>query len=577
MIGLLAGVAAYALAGFLIAPHAIRLWIESPNVSGPGCRLSVQDVYVNPFTMYLSLENATLFERESKLLVTASAVETTLWAVHRLQAGTPGRDVAFRNLVVTSADGDDALLTVPSVYASSVAVGGSVFLDADHARLERPEVAVHRNADGVRAPPAWLSVPGGDSAGTCISVGGFQAVGGTLRFTDDTVTPTVRLVLQDLEAGALRKPRNGTAVTDIDFEARVGEAGTVSARALLRQPAAGHPDLFSMRAHNVDLQSLSPYFRREFGRHIEGGFGNATLRQERDGATLRFDNRLSFDGLELGDLDEYAADDTQFLELALALVTDAADRGEFSIKGLVDDSQSQTVVGLFVDSLAAQLERLAARPFGVLAELAGDPDAALDGISFVPGSAEMAPAATDTLALLASALDMRPQLDLQVRPTYDRITDRDAIAAQQVRLHIALATSAAARESGDAAGPDYSDPRVRDVLDEFAVARLSAAQRRAIGRGTGDAATMYRRIYLALVANEGVSETVLRRLARFRARSLLDALERDGIDRDRLRITDALDATASGTETVALKVEVNARAAAQGLDTRSGETGSDQR
>ena len=126
MIGLLAGAAAYALAGFLIAPRAIKLWIESPNVSPPGCRLSVQDVYVNPFTMYLSLENATLFERESKLLVTASAVETTLWTVDRLRAGTRGREVALRNLVVTSADGDDALLTVPSVYAASVSVGGGV-------------------------------------------------------------------------------------------------------------------------------------------------------------------------------------------------------------------------------------------------------------------------------------------------------------------------------------------------------------------------------------------------------------------------------------------------------------------
>ncbi len=128
-------------------------------------------------------------------------------------------------------------------------------------------------------------------------------------------------------------------------------------------------------------------------------------------------------------------------------------------------------------------------------------------------------------------------------------------------LHIALATSASRREAGDSAGPDFDDPRVRDILDEFAAARLSQAQRHAVTHDSGDATDRYRDVYLALVANERVSETVLRRLARFRARSVIDALERDGIDRSRFRITDSLDTTASEEETVSLKLELDVRRA----------------
>ena len=576
LIGLVAGGAAYAIAGFLIAPHAIKLWIESTNVSGPGCRLSVQEVYVNPFTMLLSFRNATLFEQESKLLVSATNAETKVWSANRFRAGTSGRDVSIHNLVITSRDGGDALLTVPSAYVSSVAVGGGVFLDAKHARLERPDATITRDAAGIRHRPAWLSVPGNRRAGACISLDGFQAVGGKLLFQDNGVTPGVQLQLHDVVAGTRRKSGARGAMTEIDVEARIGASGEIRTKALLGRPAGRHPELFSMSARNIELRPLSPYFRRMHGRDILAGIGDATLLHERNDATLRFDNRVTVSRLTLGDAPRNATDETLSLELALALVTDAADRGEFSIQGLVGNSQGQTIVSVFADTLAAHVDDLAARPFAVLAELAGEPDAMLDEISFLPGSAEMAPTASDTLSLLANALGRRPGLGVRVRPGYDLSADRDAIAAQQVRLHIALATSAGAREGRDAAGPDFTDPRVRDVLDEFAGARLSDAQRRAIARDASDFTTTYRDIYRALIANETVSETVLKRLARFRARSVVDALVQAGMDRGRFRIADALDATASGSETVSLKVQVEARPAARGLDSQSGEIGSDR-
>ena len=189
-----------------------------------------------------------------------------------------------------------------------------------------------------------------------------------------------------------------------------------------------------------------------------------------------------------------------------------------------------------------------------------------NSIPFLPGSAEMAPAATDTLRQLAAALEQRPRLDMRVRPSYDLAADRDAIAEQQVRLHIALATSASTGDRASAAVPDFGNPRVRDILDEFAGERLPEAQRRAIARGVDDFYVAARPVpdgdlYLALVANEPVSGTVLRRLARFRARSVIDALERHGIDRTRFGISDALDTTETGAGTVPVKLEVHARPA----------------
>ncbi len=559
LIGLVAGVALYAIAGFLVAPRAIKLWIESPNVSGPTCRLRVQQVYVNPFTMFLSLKDVTLFEKENKMQVSAIRAETRVWTVGMLRSERPGHDVAIQGLVVRDADSDRTLLAVPRVFARSVTVGaGGTFIGAAFAGLERPEATVARDATGLLRWPAWLSVPGDERTAACISLAGVEVFDGTLQIKDDAVTPGVELELRDITAAALRKPGRGAAPTEINIEARIGAAGTVSLDARLGQAAGQHPDWFTLTTRNLELPPLSPYFRRAFGRDIMAGVGAATLQQERHDGTLRFDNHVSIVGLILGDPTRDTGGDEPPLDVALALATDAEDRTELVVQGSTNDSSAITIVSVFADSLAAHLDNLDARAFGVLAALVGNPDAVLDEIAFLPGSAEMAPAATDTLALLALALRERPLVGLRVRPTYDPEADRDAMAAEQIRLHIALATSKGTRERGDTRDPDFDDPRVRDVLDEFADTRLPAARRRAIRGNTSDETRMYRDIYLALVDNERISETVLRRLARFRARSVIDALERAGIDRQRFRIDDALDTSTTDARTVTLKVEVEA-------------------
>ena len=557
LIGLVAGVVLYTITGFLIAPRAIKLWIESPNVSGPTCRLRVQQVYVNPFTMFLSFENVTLFGQENKVFVSATRAETKLWTVGMLQGEGPGRDIDVRDLLVRSADSDETMLAVPRAFVQSVTAGaGGKFIDATFARLEQPDATIVRDATGLIRRPAWLSVPGGERSAACISVDGFEALGGKLRMKDDAVSPSVHLELHDVTAAARRNTGRGAAPTEISVEARMGAAGTVSIEAQLGHPAGHHPDLFSLTARNVELRPLSPYFRRMFGRDVVAGVGTATLQQERHEATIRVDNHVSIGGLRLGDPDPDATGDNPPLELAIALTTDAVDRTELVVQGSTRDSSAHTVVGVFTGSLAAYLNNLVGRPFAVLAELAGKPDAVLDEIAFLPGSAEMAPAAMDTLALLALALNERPRLGMRVRPTYDPEADRDAMAAQQIRLHIALATSNGARESGDTKEPDFDNERVRDVLNEFAEARLPESRRRIIAGNKSDETTMYRNIYLALVDNERVSETVLRRLARFRARSVIDALERAGIDRQRFRINDTLDTATTDAGTVILTVEV---------------------
>jgi hypothetical protein len=100
---LLAGMATYSLAGFVIAPRAIKHWLENSNVIEPDCRLDVQNVYVNPFTLFLSLNNVTLLEKENKLFVSVGRVDTYLWSVEKFRSKRAGRDVEFLQLTFRDA------------------------------------------------------------------------------------------------------------------------------------------------------------------------------------------------------------------------------------------------------------------------------------------------------------------------------------------------------------------------------------------------------------------------------------------------------------------------------------------
>src|SRR5690606_13199546 len=193
--------------------------------------------------------------------------------------------------------------------------------------------------------------------------------------------------------------------------------------------------------------------------------------------------------------------------------------------------------------VVARLRAVAGSPFDALGAAAGVEAAALAAVAFPAGGAE--PSEPDTLDALAEALLARPRIGLRVPGVAHRVLDRDALAAQQLELHVTLAT----------AGPtlvarpqpvDFTSPRHRDVLDEFAGERLGDEQRETIasyfartpdGRiAESDRTAYYRALFDALVENEAIPSNGIERLGRYRARAIADTLTARGISETRIEI-----------------------------------------
>ncbi len=558
LIVLLASVAAYSLAGFVIAPLAIKHWLENSTETEADCRLGVQDVYVNPFTLFLSLNNVTLLQKENKLFVSLGQVDTYLWNIEKFRTERAGRDVEFRDLVVTTAPAGEVVLTTPKLSAKGFEFyvpGGQVAI-AD-VRFEEPVLQIAQDAQSILHLSTWLSIPVKGPGAACVSLDLMRISGGQVRFTDRAQSPSLRLDATNIVGNMTRMREPGGASMALEFEGQLGESASVTVTARWPLSDWPAPTTLDFIMRQFELSRLSPYFVQAAGRDITAGIGDVMLHYERRDSTVQIESRIAVAGFRIGDR-EGTNDDTALpLDLAIALITDQADRIDISIPVQHGDVLAGSgAIRIIGDGMSEYIRDLAATPFDVLARLVGHPEEELSGLSFSPGSAEITPPTTDKITLLARALSQRPLLAVRARPAYDPVADRDAIAARQVRLHIALATSAGPRDPATHAPPDFGNPKVREIIDEFAGERLAESQRLAISssRLVHDA-DYYRMVYDALVANEPVSETALRRLARFRATSVINSLAANGVGKQRLLVADAIDTTTTDAEPISVQLE----------------------
>jgi hypothetical protein len=155
-------------------------------------------------------------------------------------------------------------------------------------------------------------------------------------------------------------------------------------------------------------------------------------------------------------------------------------------------------------------------------------------------------------------------LNVRVHGDFDPSADREALAVQQIELHVLLATAGPTLR----ARPErvnFASPRAQDVLDEFAGERLGPGRLAAIAARypvesnaatpAGERGAYYGAVFDALVANEPIEAAALQRLSRFRAQALVDALAAQGVAPERLALA-PVDADAQRSARAWLSLQV---------------------
>ncbi len=353
-----------------------------------------------------------------------------------------------------------------------------------------------------------------------------------------------RLTLRDAVL-QLRRPAHSRRVLELaspEVAAEVAagdgeEPGSLHVRAEL-DDARGRD--VTIELQNMPASLFAAHAQRFAGYRLDGGRVDAAL-----------DYRVAADGVEgtalLGARGiaveplEGSADVT----LALALLEGAHGVAQTAVdlRASLEAFEDGGIAAMLAAGVADRLETIAAAPFAALGDALGIDGAALETVSFPPGQA--APRDAEVLDPLAEALHARPRIGLRVPGVADPALDLHALAAQQIEQHVTLATTGPTR-TARSLPVDFTSPRHRDVLDEFAGERLSAERRETIasyftrapdGRiAEGERAAYYRALFDALVANETIPAASIERLGRFRARAIADGLAALGVEPDRIAI-----------------------------------------
>ncbi|MGO2135584.1 DUF748 domain-containing protein [Marinobacter sp.] len=354
--------------------------------------------------------------------------------------------------------------------------------------LAQPAINLVRNSNGVhnveQIVPATESgnasaepqQGAGKEAPFIFRIGQLMVEKGEIDYTDRTLDPTFTTTLNQLNGTVTGlsnvSPQQGKVSLNgrlgsgsVEFDGNIGTLGTEGKSNLM------------LTMSDLSLPRLSPYLSRYLGYGVDSGKLNLDLDYEITGSQIDASNKVVLDRLGLGKAvaSEEAINAPVKLGLALLRDSEGVIEVHLPISGNMDNPEfsiGQVVMGTFVNVLA----KAATSPFsvlGTLADLAGLSGEELGQMSFEPGTAKLAPGEADKLAVLAKALQDRPDLLLNIRggvsPSADGV----------VLLHDELA----ANQDGELSEQDWKEARKAYLAGERTLAAPEALTNLANSRG----------------------------------------------------------------------------------------------
>jgi len=255
--------------------------------------------------------------------------------------------------------------------------------------------------------------------------------GGRVRYTDNFIKPNYAANLVDLAGtvGGLSSQADTTAAVDLHGEVNNAPL-TIAGRI---NPIKG--DLFlDLKAgvHGMELAPLSPYSGKYVGYGIEQGKLSFDVAYKLEHRQLNAENRLVLDQLTFGDKVDSPTATTLPVQLAVALLKDRNGVIDINlpIGGSLDDPQF-SVGAVIVKVVVNLITKAVTAPFALLGSLFGGGDE-LSFIEYAPGSVDAAPAGQSRLQALATALQERPGLKLEITAWVDADGDREGLRRESL-------------------------------------------------------------------------------------------------------------------------------------------------
>ena len=258
------------------------------------------------------------------------------------------------------------------------------------------------------------------------------------RFTDASLPIVFDTNMQALNGEISGFSTLSEQPVEMTLEGKVDEFGLVEIDGEIKPLALRDFATVKLSFSNIDLPAMSPYTIKFAGRRIDEGRGDVELTYKVDEGELSATNNIVLRDIELGERVE-APDALDLpLDLAVSLLKNKEGVIDLTIpvSGSVSDPNfdMSAVIGQAINQAVTNI---VTAPFKFLGGLFGsDNEEPIDNVRFRPGDSGLAPPEQEKLQKLAGALAERPQLAINIPPTFAIDADRQQLKKSAVEQRI---------------------------------------------------------------------------------------------------------------------------------------------
>lgn len=357
--------------------------------------------------------------------ITASASGTVqgLNVLENGQAFFKANNVALQGLTLSTA--------TQQVNIQDVALSG---MDVLHKVDSQGRDLSMRIAAGTRPSEGGSASASGDNEKPWqVAVKKVRVIGSQVRHEDQTVTPNFRIGLYQLSGTVTNLNTRPGSRANLNLQAQIDRYAPFTAKGVV-SPEPLYSNL-NVSLKNYEMTSLTPFTGLYLGYQVEKGQLGVDTGVDIENNRLESKSEILADQFYLGEKVE--SEEAVKVPIKLGLSVLRTRNGEINLpvtmSGDLDDP-SFSVTGMILKVLTNVVVKAATAPFSMLAGLAGGQN--LEQIQFAPGSAEVGPDTSNSLAAVAKVLTEKPDLSFGLIGTTSQ-EDRVALAEQQIGMDVA--------------------------------------------------------------------------------------------------------------------------------------------
>lgn len=248
-----------------------------------------------------------------------------------------------------------------------------------------------------------------------IAVGAVDIQGGSLFFSDRSLTPRFETGIEDLNGRISQLSSESLTKAEVDLSGSVDRYAPVSIKGQINPLSETAFTDITLDFDGIELTTFSPYSGRFAGHRIRKGKLNLDLRYKLNASLLEGENRIFLNQLALGDRVESPDATGLPVSLAIALLKDRDGNIDLDIpvRGDLDDPEF-SLGGVVLKAFVGLITKVVTSPFGIFGKLIPGGGEDLQYVDFAPGAANLDSAQLEKLSGLAEGLYQRPGLSLEI-------------------------------------------------------------------------------------------------------------------------------------------------------------------